>query len=503
MLAICCLAASSSAASATIRWVNDDDPNGGVYAPPGTSCNDPGYPTIQSAVNASASGDRINVCPGTYIEEVTIPTGKDNILLRSVQFWAAVIKAPPVMLGLTKSIVRVNGARGVTILAFTITGPGGTGCDSLRYGVRVDTGGSADILGNHITHIHDTPFSGCQNGVAVLVGRQFEGTTGSARVLGNVIDTYQKNGPTVSNTGSSAEIAFNRILGIGPTVLIAQNGIQASSGATASIRHNFVADNIYTPQTFTSTGMLLFQSGQVNIGDNTVTSNDSGVYVFDTSAASTSAHNLVRASTFDGIVLDIANSNRVAYNKTDQNNGPGIGVYETSKNNALEANLVVGNSDSGILLDDGDSNSIAQNHVTKNGTGSGDTTDGIRVNFLSSRNTLRDNHLNRNVTHDCHDNSVGTGTAATANVWIGNEGQASQPPGLCREDDDEDANRFERSTTFGWNANYAWYLDASSPIEAAEYDWPAAYATVDTATLLQLLPQIRLGVARATMNPFE
>jgi hypothetical protein len=262
MLAVCCLAASSSAASATTRWVNDDDPNGGLYAAPGTSCNDPGYPTIQSAVNASASGDRINVCPGTYTEEVTIPAGTNNILLRSVQFWAAVIKAPPLMIGPTKSIVRVSGAQGVTILAFTITGPGGTGCDSLRYGVRVDSGGSADILGNHITHIHDTPFSGCQNGVAVLVGREADTTIGSARILGNVIDTYQKNGPTVSNGGSYAEIAFNRILGVGPTAVIAQNGVQASSGATASIRHNFVAGHIYAPQAVASTGILLFRSGE-------------------------------------------------------------------------------------------------------------------------------------------------------------------------------------------------------------------------------------------------
>src|SRR6266849_6614761 len=122
-------------ASPGTLWVNDDDPNGGLYVAPGTSCDDPGYPTIQSAVNAAAPGDRINVCPGTYTEEVTIPAGKDNILLRSVQAWAAIIKAPPVMLGPTKAIVRVTGASGVTILAFTITGPGGTLCDSLRYGV--------------------------------------------------------------------------------------------------------------------------------------------------------------------------------------------------------------------------------------------------------------------------------------------------------------------------------------------------------------------------------
>src|SRR6476659_9651725 len=133
-LVIASVVANGTPASASggVRWVNDDDPNGGLYAAPGTSCDNPGYPTIQSAVTSSVSGDRINVCPGTYTEEVTIPAGKNSIQLRSVKTWQAVIKAPALMLGTTKSIVRVNGAQDVTVLAFTHTGPGGTGCESLR-----------------------------------------------------------------------------------------------------------------------------------------------------------------------------------------------------------------------------------------------------------------------------------------------------------------------------------------------------------------------------------
>ena len=113
--------------------------------------------------------------------------------------------------------------------------------------------------------------------MAVLVGRQFEATTGSARIFGNVFDNYQKNGPTVSNTGSHAEIAYNRMLGIGPTAVIAQNGIQASGGATAEIRHNFVSGHIYAPGTVVSTGILLFQSGDVLTDHNTLTANSSRV----------------------------------------------------------------------------------------------------------------------------------------------------------------------------------------------------------------------------------
>ncbi|HEV8266374.1 MAG TPA: right-handed parallel beta-helix repeat-containing protein, partial [Gemmatimonadales bacterium] len=55
------------------HWVNDDDPtplNG--YAPPGTSCADPGYATIKAALAAAASGQVIQVCVGMYTENDTL-----------------------------------------------------------------------------------------------------------------------------------------------------------------------------------------------------------------------------------------------------------------------------------------------------------------------------------------------------------------------------------------------------------------------------------------------
>ena len=158
-------------------------------------------------MTAAGPGDTIRVCPGTYHEQVTIPGGKNNLTLHSVSHWHAIIKAPVLMLDL-KAIVRVSASQNVTIRGFEISGPGSGGCDSIRYGVRVDSGGSANIIGNHIVDIRDLPpppsVSGCQNGVAVLVGRNVEGTTGSALIEGNVIERYQKNGPTVDNAGSFA-----------------------------------------------------------------------------------------------------------------------------------------------------------------------------------------------------------------------------------------------------------------------------------------------------------
>jgi hypothetical protein len=490
---------NTASAAPTTRWVNDNDPNGFPYMPPGTSCNDPGYPDIQSAVNAAASGDRINVCPGTYTEEVLISgSAKNSISLRSVGVWQAIIKAPAVMLGPTKSIVRVSGAQGVQILAFTITGPGGSLCDSLRYGVRVDSGGSADILGNHITQIHDTPFGGCQNGVAVLVGRKSESTTGSARIIGNVIDNYQKNGPTVSNTGSYAEIAYNRITGVGPTALIAQNGIQASGGANANIRHNFVSGNIYTPQTFAASGVILFAPGVVVLDRNTVSSSDVGVFDLEAAPGTSITNNSVRASTFDGIDVDVATTNqRVEMNKVSQNSGPGIGLYD-AKNNAIWSNWVDRNQDSGILLyafpAGSNGNDVRGNAVTNNGSNpGGDTTDGIRINSPSTGNTIAKNRLKRNIDHDCHDWSLMSG-----NTWTDNEAQTSFPPTICRED--EDADRGHDESDYGWDRNHNWNVEYGAP---AEMDFTAAYATVNVDALLQLLPQLQLNTSGHLASPSD
>jgi parallel beta-helix repeat protein len=493
------------AAPATL-WVNNAH---GPWIPPGTSCNQPGFARIQDAVLVANSGDRINVCPGTYVEQVVIPATKNNLTLRSTAIWQAVIKAPPDNpLDPVKAIVRVTGAQNTTLLAFTITGPGSGGCNSLRYGVRVDGGGSANILGNHITDIRDMlpppTVSGCQNGVAILVGRNFEATTGSARIVGNLIERYQKNGPTVDNAGSNAYIAANRILGVGPTATIAQNGIQISRGATARVEQNFIANHIYTP-TPLSTGFLGYRPGRVDVNNNTAARNDYSIFAELSSGPSSYSQNHVQASTADGFVLEGVSNHTVAENGTQQNGGPGIGIYNDvdasnlivpSNNNRVSNNNVERNKDSGILLDFARSNAINGNHVRFNGTtGTADKTDGLRVNAASTLNTMQSNFMKYNVTHDCHDDSIGSGTSGTANFWINDRGDTQNKPGLCRrseEDDPDDlaaqAQATQVALAAGWDADYAWY--ASDPLASEYTDWAATYATIDTQSVLQLLAEL-------------
>jgi parallel beta-helix repeat protein len=379
----------------------DDPPdNGGtlIVGNNPATCPNEQYPTIQSAVTAAGPGAHIIVCPGTYVEQVLIPAGKDDLELRSQKPLQAVIEAPTAMSS-PKAIVRIN-AHNTRIRQFTIQGPGGFGCDSLEEGVFVDQGGSAVIEHNHITHIRDNPFSGCQNGLAVLIGRSSMATTGSATVSHNLIDDFQKGGVVVDNTGSNADIEKNTVRGVGPTPLIAANGIQVSSGATAELKSNEVAGNVYTIQTYTSTGILLFQSGATEIENNKVHDNDTGIYAYR-SASTTIERNAVVRSTYDGITVDTSNGTEVHHNKTQQND-QGIGVY-TTMNAMLDNNQARDNASNGFF-----------------------------AYFDTSNNTFEENRASGSGMFDCRDDSLGTGTAATANFWLDDRGQTSMPPGICR-----------------------------------------------------------------------
>lgn len=330
------------------------------------------FHTIQSAVNASAPGDTVHVCPGLYQEQVVIGPGQDKVKLQSVKERQAAIRFPSGMLATPKAVVDVNTAKNVEIDGFTIEGPwtDGSGCAASlaqHYGIRVEGGGSAKIDDNHITLIEDSmaALRGCQDGVAIQVGRMSEATTGSAEIVDNVIDKYQKNGPTIDNTGSSGNIHDNTIDGGGDNDQSAKNGIQISRGATAKVEHNEVFNNYYTgngppppsdsPDDSDGDGILLFTiTGGVTVNDNDTYLNDLGI----------------------------------------------------------DLTTVTG--------------SVISNNMT-----TGNTFDGLRAESDTSGNTFMGNKSSSNDTHDCHDDSTGSGTAMTANTWKSNQGVTQNKPGLC------------------------------------------------------------------------
>ncbi len=142
------LALPALAGAATIV-VDDTGAPSGTPSPAGT-CEAPNYGTIQAAVDAATVGDTIEVCSGTYVEQVEI--SKDDITLNGPNAGRSVgpeagdprgpeaIIAPPIdmLAEYNKGVVSIGDvtapyndpAEDVVVDGFTITGSGGPAADS-------------------------------------------------------------------------------------------------------------------------------------------------------------------------------------------------------------------------------------------------------------------------------------------------------------------------------------------------------------------------------------
>lgn len=373
------------------------------------------FTTISAAVAAASPGSTILVCPGTYQETVTV--NKPGLTLRSQQPLQATIKAPHAPI---TAIVRITSSN-VSLNGFTITNSGQTSSpNSIQYGVYVSNGGSADIEHNDISDISDAPISGDQNGVAVEVGHAADNTTGSATIADNTIEDYQKNGVTVDGVNSWGDIEQNTIMGVGPTSVTAQNGIQISSGASGVIKNNTVSNNVYSPGTVTSTGILLCGAAFTDTEGNTLSTDDTGLYDAANEAGegcpaaqkskATMRNNTIIASTFDGLVLDTENG---AQSQGDQ----AVGTWGHTAYGA----------------DQGDGFDVFQttNSLLIGDTASGNSEDGFHNESGSTGNTYKGDAASANLVYDCEDDSTGSGTAGTANTWQQDLGDINQPPLIC------------------------------------------------------------------------
>ncbi|HSZ28866.1 MAG TPA: hypothetical protein VK784_03800 [Pseudonocardiaceae bacterium] len=290
--------ADAPAVTGTTRWVSNTTALGTA---PGTSCADPGYATISAAITASALGDTIEVCAGTYDEQLAITQG---ITLQA--------KGPVTVVGPAtfpsnatscdtdggsqpnQDVVDICGTGTVKISGFTIQGgwPAGGYCYDSFYGVAVLGGANLVLSNSTVENIGDgsSSGSGCQGGVGIEVGLATSPTAadaGTATLNNDVVNTYQKNGITVDGTGSSATINDATVTGAGASTATAQNGIQISDNATGKINTGSVSGNECDdtgggcgPNGLTQTqacGILLFDAGKVTVTGANSSANDIGV----------------------------------------------------------------------------------------------------------------------------------------------------------------------------------------------------------------------------------
>jgi hypothetical protein len=270
-----------------------------------TSCANPGYTTISAALSAAVSGQVINVCAGTYDEQLIITKAVSLVANGSVT-----VNGPGTYSGTSTSCdadgpdnqdevdICVNGA--VSISGFTINGGFAEAyCNDDFYGVAVLGGATLTLSNSIIEGVGGPNGGGCQGGVGIQVGEATGPTTadaGHATLTSDTVETYQKNGITVDGGGSTATITDVTVVGAGPAP-IAQNGIQISDGAKATITGADVTGNECdetavpacgpNPDEDTqSIGILLYDAGTTTVKNSTSSNNDIGIYNFGDDATS-------------------------------------------------------------------------------------------------------------------------------------------------------------------------------------------------------------------------
>jgi len=381
-------------------------------------------PRIQEAVNSVAAGSTIYICPGNYPEQVVITKG---ITLVGVSGNGATGAAAdgannptivPPSAGLVVSAKDLYGNPNgqptaaqvlvqtpsnrlstpivVNISNLIVDGTGGASsfqdCTTDFVGIYYQ---NASGTLNHVTarfqELSQSLF-GCQNGLAIYAQSGY-GTGGAAKVAidHSSVHDYDKNGITADGSGTNATITANYVVGIGPTTLIAQNGIQLSDSAIGTISGNTVTDDVYinpadcstpsNPPCWSATGILLYDSGGssakvVTVTANTVSNAQGGVIIVGDSSGT-------------------ADYNKVTSNKITTSPSAGIylldGIDLCSNNNTAKSNTVFNSSGSGIHIDSeceesggtsGNNNTVANNTINEacagvlEGTGAGNSISG-------------------------------------------------------------------------------------------------------------------------------
>jgi hypothetical protein len=375
------------------------------------------FSTIQAAVNAVPSGSTVNVCPGTYAEQVTITK---KLTLTGVQAGTAdaAVVVPPSG-GLVQNgsdvfgnpvaaqifVASTTGA--VTVSHLTVDGTGnnlsGCGAPTLEGIYFQNTAGT--ISGNTVRNHYQTDyadFGGCQNGLAINV--ESVTSANSISIASNSVRSYQKNGITATGAATGAgsqgpvmNISGNYIVGLGATAMnwqgvylsqgtAAENGVQVGFGASGKVTGNTVSDNIWGQDTSTDTGdaasgILVYASTGITVSGNGVNSSQFGIVAVTdptygpADSTSITTNRISGTQLFDAIDV-CSNSNTVQTNTIYGSTESGVHFDDAcgSGNNNTATGNTINEACAGILLGTGTSNTSTPNNFfdVTNTTLSGD-----------------------------------------------------------------------------------------------------------------------------------
>ncbi|MCK4858533.1 MAG: right-handed parallel beta-helix repeat-containing protein [candidate division Zixibacteria bacterium] len=249
-----------------------------LYVTPGCS--------IQAAIDAADPGDEIHVLAGTYEEQVYIDKSLDLV---GAGIGSSIIEAVALGDRTTYSITQWTGpsrtidacigvvdAGTVNISGFTVDGKE-LGPNNF-YGIHYfNTSGS--VTDCRIEDITDAATPG-NSRVVSLVATHGVSETITIDFSDNVIPNFQKGGIVLMGPGVTFTVDRNWVAGV-ISSSIAGNCIQLSYGATGTTANNYVEGTAYTGSDWASTGILLFESGDISMDGDSIYDCESGVNFSD------------------------------------------------------------------------------------------------------------------------------------------------------------------------------------------------------------------------------
>jgi parallel beta-helix repeat protein len=339
------LTLTPAAHAAPTRLLVDDDGRG---VPGNCNANQAAFSRIQAAVDAAHPGDTIQVCAGTYDEQVVVKkpdlrivgAGASRTTIRpsvgSINTVALATGLPSV------AILLVDGVTGVDVRGLTVDGSVATlPSDCPPYFGVYYRKASGRVDSAHVT--------GVQRCVSVGIFAQSpEDGSGAAVVTirDTVVDKYGVVGIICNEPGTNCTIRSSTITGSGRPNEVTSSGVQIAFGAGGRVTESVVRGNLCGqescgPDPLTqggAAGILTFQAapGTV-ISGNDLANNDFGVWLIEGDACCRTSKNTLTDNRFFGIIIQDG-SNQTSDNRIS---GGNVGIAAV----ALTANAVATSRD--------------------------------------------------------------------------------------------------------------------------------------------------------------
>jgi copper-binding protein NosD len=342
-------------------------PNRLVVSNNATVCPAAKFTSIQDAINAASPGDEIVICNGVYAEQLSITKSLDIDADSGAFLVPASIPQNATSLATGDGIaaaVLISGATNVSISGLTIDGinNGITECAPDLIGIYFQNSSGSLRHATVRNFALAASLNGCQSGTGVFV-ESGGGQSSEVEISDCSIHSYQKNGVTANENGTTARIHDNVVTGVGPTTGAAQNGIQIGFSASGAIHGNTVTNNFWSPCnnattcTAVATAILVTQSNSVRVGENTVGIDQVGIFI-DGNDNHVRGNTAFSASIFENITI-FGNGNRIEEDRVF--NGGDADIFVQGNNNIVRDNLIT-EAPVGILVGSGSTgNAFAAN----------------------------------------------------------------------------------------------------------------------------------------------